>query len=124
MSQLYLEPMSDYEIVYSDDPNFKKRCPKCIKYPCACPKATDMVPSAHTLKVRLEKNSRGGKTVSVVFELPSNDAYFEELAKKLKGLCGTGGSFKNNMIEIQGDHREKIKNHLEKLGFKVKLAGG
>ena len=47
-----------------------------------------------------------------------------ELAKKLKGLCGTGGAFKNNMIEIQGDHREKIKTHLEKLGFKVKLAGG
>lgn len=116
--------MSDYEIVYSDDPNFKKRCPKCAKFPCACPKASDMDPKAHTLKVRLEKNSRGGKTVTVVFELPQNDAYFEELAKKLKGLCGTGGSFKNNMIEIQGDHREKIKTHLEKLGFKVKLAGG
>lgn len=116
--------MSDYEIVYSDDPNFKKRCPKCAKFPCACPKASDMDPKAHTLKVRLEKNSRGGKTVSVVFELPQNEAYFEELAKKLKGLCGTGGAFKNNMIEIQGDHREKIKTHLEKLGFKVKLAGG
>ncbi len=83
-----------------------------------------MVTGSHTLKVRLEKKSRGGKTVTVVFELPLNDAYFEELGKKLKSLCGTGGSFKNNMIEIQGDHREKIKTHLEKLGFKVKLAGG
>lgn len=116
--------MSDYEIVYSDDPNFKKRCLKCGKHPCSCPKAQDMVASEHTLKIRLEKNGRGGKTVTVVFELSENEAYFKELEKKLKALCGTGGSMKNKMIEIQGDHREKIKTYLEKLGFKVKLAGG
>ncbi|MFP5384601.1 MAG: translation initiation factor [Bacteriovoracia bacterium] len=116
--------MSDYEIVYSDDPNFKKRCPKCGKHPCACPKLSDMVPGAHTLKIRLEKNARGGKNVTVVFELPDNESYFNDLQKKLKGLCGTGGTFKNNRIEIQGDHREKIKAYLEKVGFKVKLAGG
>ncbi len=83
-----------------------------------------MNPTAHTLKIRLEKNGRGGKTVTVMFELPVNEAYFKDLEKKLKALCGTGGSYKNNMIEIQGDHREKIKAFLEKLGFKVKLAGG
>lgn len=116
--------MSDYELVYSDDPNFKKRCPKCSKYPCACPKKEDLRPQDHTLKIRLEKNGRGGKTVTVVFELPVNEPYFKEIEKKLKGVCGTGGSYKNNMIEIQGDHREKIKNFLEKTGFKVKLAGG
>lgn len=116
--------MSDYELVYSDDPNFKKRCPKCSKYPCACPKARDLKPSEHTLKVRLEKNGRGGKVVTVVFELPANEEYFSDLAKKLKAQCGSGGSFKNSMIEIQGDHREKVKTFLEKTGFKVKLAGG
>ena len=116
--------MSDYELVYSDDPNFKKRCPKCSKFPCACPKKEDLKPTDHTLKIRLEKNSRGGKTVSVVFELPFNEPYFKEIEKKLKALCGTGGSYKNNMIEIQGDHREKIKVFLEKIGFKIKLAGG
>jgi translation initiation factor 1 len=116
--------MSNYEIVYSDDPNFKKSCPKCHKHPCGCPKFSDLIPSQHTLKVRLEKNGRGGKTVTVVFELPVNEVFFKELEKKLKGLCGTGGSFKNNMIEIQGDHREKVKTYLEKIGFKVKLAGG
>jgi translation initiation factor 1 len=116
--------MSDYELVYSDDPNFKKRCPKCGKFPCACPKASDLKPDQHTLKLRLEKNGRGGKTVTVLFELPPNEEYFKELAKKLKALCGTGGSFKAGTIDIQGDHREKIKTYLEKLGFKVKLAGG
>ncbi len=116
--------MSDYEIVFSDDPNFKKRCLKCGKYPCACPKASDLKPSNHTLKLRLEKNGRGGKTVTVLFELPSNEDYFKGLEKRLKALCGSGGAFKVNTIEIQGDHREKIKVFLEKLGFKVKLAGG
>lgn len=116
--------MSDYEIVFSDDPNFKKRCQKCQSYPCKCPKKTEMVPSSFTLKIRLEKNGRGGKAVTVVFELPVNDEYFSDLSKKLKAACGTGGAFKNNMIEIQGDHRDKVKAYLEKLGFKVKLAGG
>jgi translation initiation factor 1 len=116
--------MSDYEIVYSDDPNFKRRCQKCGKFPCGCPKSSDLVPSEHQLKLRLEKNGRGGKSVTVVFELPVNEAYFTELTKKLKQHCGTGGAFKDQKIEIQGDHREKIKLFLEKLGFRVKLAGG
>ncbi len=61
--------------------------------------------------------------MTVVFELPSNEAYFKDLERKLKAFCGTGGSYKNGTIEIQGDHRVKIKTYLEKLGFKVKLAG-
>lgn len=122
--EFYIVKMTDYEIVYSDDPNFKKRCNKCGKHPCACPKLSDMIPSQFTLKIRLEKNGRGGKTVTVIFELPKNDDYFKHLEKKLKNLCGTGGSFKNNVIEIQGDHRPKIKDYLEKIGFKVKMAGG
>jgi translation initiation factor 1 len=116
--------MSDYEIVFSDDPNFNKRCLKCGKHPCACPKASDLNPKQHTLKIRLEKNGRGGKTVTVIFDIPVNEAYFKDLEKKLKSHCGTGGAYKNNLIEIQGDHREKIKCFLEKIGFKVKLAGG
>jgi translation initiation factor 1 len=116
--------MSDYEIVYSDDPNFSKRCPKCRNYPCRCPKASDLDPKNHTLKMRLEKNGRGGKLVSVVYELPPNEEYFKALEKKLKAHCGSGGSFKDGKIEIQGDHREKLKSFLEKLGFKIKLAGG
>jgi translation initiation factor 1 len=116
--------MSDYEIVYSDDPHFKKKCTKCLSFPCKCPKAQDLRPEDHVVKIRLEKNGRGGKTVTVIHELPQNDAYFSQLEKKLKSFCGTGGSFKDNRIEIQGDHRDKIKGYLEKLGFKVKFSGG
>lgn len=86
--------------------------------------AETIIPSEINLKIQLEKNSRGGKTVSVIMPLPYNPKYFQKLTKELKKLCGTGGTFKETSIEIQGDHREKIKAHLEKLGFKVKLSGG
>lgn len=62
--------------------------------------------------------------MTAVFELPDNEAYFKELASKLKAQCGTGGAYKDGRIEIQGDHREKVKKVLEGLGFLVKLAGG
>lgn len=84
----------------------------------------DMIPKTTTLKIRRETSGRGGKAVTVVFELPHNPDYFKTLTTKLKTQCGTGGTFKETSIEIQGDHREKIKTILEKLGFSVKLAGG
>lgn len=80
-------------------------------------------PSNVTLKMRLEKNNRGGKVVTVLFELPNNEDYFSNLTKALKSHLGTGGTFKNGRIEIQGDHKLRIQTYLEKMGFKVKLAG-
>lgn len=87
-------------------------------------KKEDLNPRDYKIKLRLEKNARGGKTVSVLFELPDNSEYFKGLLKELKAKCGTGGTFKDNRIEIQGDHREKIKSHCESKGFQVILAGG
>ncbi len=84
----------------------------------------DVVPADIELKIWIEKNKRGGKTVSVIKDLPHNPKYFQKLAKDLKKSCGSGGVFKNDTIEIQGDCREKMKSILEGLGFKVKLAGG
>jgi translation initiation factor 1 len=77
------------------------------------------------VKIRLEKNGRGGKTVTVLFELPPRgDPFYETLLKNLKGKCGAGGTYKDRRLEIQGDHRDKIKTFLEAQGFQVKLAGG
>lgn len=84
----------------------------------------EIVPNQIDLKIQLEKNKRGGKTVSVIMPLPYNPKYFQKLTKDLKKLCGTGGSYKESSIEIQGDQREKIKTHLEGIGFNVKLSGG
>lgn len=80
-------------------------------------------PENVTLKMRLEKNGRGGKTVTVHFELPNNEVYFSDLTKQLKNHLGTGGTFKNRRIEVQGDHKVRIKAFLEKMGFKVQQAG-
>jgi translation initiation factor 1 len=104
-------------IVWSDDPNFKKK--KKEK------KSIEVIPSEHCLSIRPEKKGRGGKTVTVIYEFPvGGEEYFKKLTKKLKRECGTGGTFKGDSIEVQGDHREKIKVFLEKLGFRVKFTGG
>ena len=116
--------MSDAKIIFSSDGSHKLQCKVCGFHPCRCPKPEEVKPNETTLKIRLEKNGRGGKSVCVIFDLPKNEAYNKDLEKKLKATCGSGGAYKNGTIEIQGDHREKIKTYLEKLGFKVKLAGG
>ena len=71
-----------------------------------------------------EKCGRGGKSVSVLFGLPQNEKYWLGLTKKLKAHCGSGRTYKEGTIEIQGDHRDQLRSYLEKMGFSVKLAGG
>lgn len=114
-------------LVYSSDGSHLKLCKKCGENPCECPdssqKIVEITPSKLTLKIKLEKNQRGGKLVTVIHEIPHNPSYFEDLCKKLKNHLGTGGTFKNQ-IELQGDHRDKVEVFLTKLGFKTKRSGG
>ena len=116
--------MSNTRFVYSTDGSHLNICKVCKETPCQCKKNEAITPSEVTVKIRLEKNGRGGKSVSVIFNLPNNPKYFKDLAKKLKAQCGTGGAYKDGNIEIQGDQRDKLVPALEKLGFTVKLAGG
>ena len=75
-------------------------------------------------RIHLEKKHRGGKTASIVRGLNISEDKMKTLAKELKAKCGVGGSVKNREIIIQGDQREKILAHLQKLGIKdVKKAG-
>ncbi len=76
------------------------------------------------VRIRRETAGRKGKGVTTVTGIPLPDTELKALAKKLKKTCGTGGALKNGVVEIQGDHREKLKTELEKAGFTVKLAGG
>jgi translation initiation factor 1 len=78
----------------------------------------------HTVKLSRETAGRKGKGVTVVSELPLGEDALKELATKLKNACGSGGTAKDSRIEIQGDHRDKLTAELEKLGYKVKRAGG
>lgn len=71
-----------------------------------------------------EVSGRGGKGVSVISGLPLPETALEELATRLKKLCGAGGAVKNGQIEIQGDHRDRLVAELCKLGFDAKRSGG
>lgn len=122
---------SGSRLVYSSDGSHLKLCKKCGEDPCECKQSLNNIvvitPEKTTLKIKLEKNQRGGKLVTVIHELPFNPPYFEDLAKKLKNHCGTGGTFKNELkgkIELQGDQREKVEAFLGKLLFKTKRSGG
>jgi len=122
---------SETRLVYSSDGSHLKLCKKCGEDPCECQDSPENIvtidPSKTTLKIKLEKNQRGGKIVTVIHDLPFNPPYFEELAKKLKNHCGTGGTYKKEgkgQIELQGDQREKAILFLEKLGLKTKKSGG
>jgi len=78
----------------------------------------------HTIKVSRETAGRRGKGVTVVSDLPLTGDQLKELATKLKNACGTGGTAKDGRIEIQGDQRDRLVSELEKLGYRVKRAGG
>ncbi|MCS6980116.1 MAG: translation initiation factor [Flavobacteriales bacterium] len=71
-------------------------------------------------KLRLEKNGRGGKTVTVIYDITSARHSLLEVCQRLKKSLGCGGAVQNDTILIQGDFREKIRAHLEKEGFQVK----
>jgi translation initiation factor 1 len=85
-------------------------------------------PSAPTaggrVKVRRETAGRRGKAVTTVSGVPLDDAGLRELAGRLKKRCGVGGSAKNGVIELQGDHRDVVVEMLRESGYDVVLAGG
>jgi len=84
---------------------------------------TGLNPAAR-VRVGREVAGRGGKGVSVISGLPLDAAALAELARRLKKLCGAGGAVKNGVIEIQGDHRERLVNELLRLGYAAKQSGG
>ena len=77
-----------------------------------------------TVYLHRDSKGRGGKAVTLIKKLVLSGEDMKELAKKLKQLCGSGGTVKDGVIEIQGEHREKIAEELTKMGYKVKIAGG
>jgi translation initiation factor 1 len=99
-------------------------CPAC-GWPandCKCSSTlfTEPVPAKVIAKLRLETKGRGGKTVTVVYDLPRNSAFLKDLSQELKRTCGTGGAVSENTIELQGDQRERVRPALLKKGWTVK----
>ena len=114
---------SNARIVYSTDTGGK--CPGCgwPQRDCKCSSqraANDPIPNRIVAKLRMEKKGRGGKTMTVVYGLPENEAFLKELCQELKRSCGTGGAVVEGGVEIQGDLRERVRDVLLKKGYIVK----
>ncbi len=102
-------------------------CPACRRplAQCSCRKAAVSTAAADgILRVLRETKGRGGKAVTVVRGAPGDAAELAALGQALKAACGTGGTVKDGLIEVQGDHVEKVMLLLQQRGFKVKRAGG
>lgn len=103
-------------IVYSTDPDFKME-------EDLAPEET-LAPKQQKLKIRLDTKQRAGKAVTIVEGFSGPAADLEELGKKLKTYCGTGGSVKDGIAIVQGDQRDKILQWLQKNGYSsAKKAG-
>ncbi len=101
-------------------------CPKCgqPEQQCRCRKQSGPAKSDGIVRIQRETKGRKGKGVTLITGVPLVGAELKALAKKLKQKCGTGGTVKEGVIEIQGDHRELLRKELQGLGYLVKLAGG
>lgn len=94
---------------------------------CRCKQVREAAARAQgdgTVRIRRETKGRKGKTVTTVSGVPLAPPALQDLAKELKRRCGSGGALKDGVIEIQGDHREVLKDELEQRGFQTKFAGG
>jgi len=81
-------------------------------------------PDQQTAYVARDRKGRAGKTVTLVRNLQLTPEDLHALGSQLRKACGAGGTVKEGVIEIQGDHRDKIVAELGRLGYRVKLVGG
>lgn len=112
-------------LVYSDDPKDQDIITgKSERDAFEAQQKEIVLEKKFTVVFRIEKNGRGGKTVTILDQLPSLDSFLKELTKELKAKCGVGGSHfingKYGCIEIQGDKRDAIKKILESKAIKYK----
>ena len=84
----------------------------------------ELPPNQQNLRVQTSKSGRKGKTVTVISGFQSRPETLEKLLKQLKTQCGSGGTMKENTLEIQGDNKQKILQVLIELGYKAKISGG
>lgn len=114
----------DAGLVYSTEQG--RLCPACGQpdRQCRCKQRKVVSKSDGIVRISLDKKGRKGKGVTLVSGLPLDDSDLKQLAKKLKTRCGSGGTVKNGVVEIQGDHRQMLFEEFQKQGYQVKLAGG
>jgi translation initiation factor 1 len=122
-------------VVYDSDAVQPGRCPSCGKRldRCTCgqarparaePRTPLNLPKDGVVRLLRDRKGRGGKGVTLIAGLGGSRAALASLASELKRLCGTGGTVRDDVIEIQGDFRDRLRTELERRGYTVKLAGG
>ena len=90
----------------------------------SAPQGLALPPTQQTAYIHRASKGRGGKVVTLIKDLHLSPDDYKALTKHLKQTCGSGGTIKDGVIEIQGDHRETIAVALQHLGYKTKMAGG
>jgi len=111
-------------LVYSTE--LGRTCPLCRKpltY-CTCRQAGSAPVGDGTVRVGRETKGRNGKGVTVISGVPLAPADLQALTTHLKKRCGSGGTLKEGVIEIQGDHRDLVVEELQQRGWRVKRSGG
>lgn len=120
------KPIPRTRLVYSSEQG--STCPTCRqpRRTCRChePKTTSPPPGDGIVRVERQTKGRKGKGVTIVRGVPLAGEELRQLGTKLKKKCGSGGTVKDGVIEIQGDHRDLLVPELESQGWKVKRAGG
>ena len=116
--------MNISRLVYSTDTG--RICPDCRQpaLACACKKATTRPATDGVIRVQRQTKGRGGKTVTRVEGVPLGDEALAQLGKQLRTACGSGGTVKGGVIEVQGDHADKVIEALKKEGYAAKRSGG
>ncbi|MBF0557640.1 MAG: translation initiation factor [Nitrospirae bacterium] len=112
-------PDEKSKLVYSTDKTVSRK-----EKPDETPLQTSAPAAQQKVTVRLDRKSRGGKTVTVIegLQMPGNK--LEELLRRLKAKLGTGGTIRDTSLEIQGDHRDAVLSTLKNIGFAPKRSGG
>ena len=112
-------------LVYSTDGG-GTMCPTCRRpiAQCACGDVAARETGDGIVRVSRETAGRGGKAVTVVRGLALDAAALTAVAKQLKAVCGSGGTGKDGVVEVQGDHCERVIEALKKQGYVVKRSGG
>lgn len=111
-------------LVFSTDQG--RCCPQCREPlgACRCSQEKSLPAGDGIVRVRRETKGRGGKTVTSVSGIPLLGDELKALAKALKRRCGTGGTLKDEVLEIQGDQVQLLVDELSARGFQVKKSGG
>jgi len=111
-------------LVYSTEVG--RMCPRCRNAinACTCKQKNTSPDGDGIARIRREVKGRRGKTVTTIAGLSLKPDDLKELAADLKRKCGCGGSVKDGVIEIQGDHRDVLFEALKQKGFSAKKAGG